>query len=90
MEIYEDKLGQSGEPLVCNFLAYEERERERAVYLSCILPFMRVFICFMVPLPHGTIGWFVTCECDITLPRGYKTFFVLNSAENEIYPAHQC
>ena len=21
-------------------------------------------------------------------PRGYKTFFMLNSAEHEIYPAH--
>ena len=23
-------------------------------------------------------------------PRGYKTFFMLNSAEHEIYPAHMC
>ena len=23
-------------------------------------------------------------------PRGYKTFFMLNSAEHEIYPAHEC
>ena len=23
-------------------------------------------------------------------PRGYKTFFVLNSAEHEIYPAQKC
>ena len=23
-------------------------------------------------------------------PRGYKTFFVLNSAEHVIYPAHKC
>ena len=23
-----------------------------------------------------------------TRPRGYKTFFILNSAEHEIYPAH--
>ena len=22
--------------------------------------------------------------------RGYKTFFMLNSAEHEIYPAHKC
>ena len=22
--------------------------------------------------------------------RGYKTFFILNSAEQEIYPAHKC
>ena len=25
-----------------------------------------------------------------TWPRGYKTFFMLNSAEPEIYPAHKC
>ena len=23
-------------------------------------------------------------------PGGYKTFFILNSAEQEIYPAHKC
>ena len=23
-------------------------------------------------------------------PQGYKTFFMLNSAEHEIYPAHKC
>ena len=25
-----------------------------------------------------------------TWPRGYKTFFILNSAEHEIYPANKC
>ena len=25
-----------------------------------------------------------------TWPRGYKTFFMLNSAEHEIYPARKC
>ena len=25
-----------------------------------------------------------------TRPQGYKTFFMLNSAEHEIYPAHKC
>ena len=25
-----------------------------------------------------------------TWPQGYKTFFMLNSAEQEIYPAHKC
>ena len=25
-----------------------------------------------------------------TWPRGYKTFFILNSAEHGIYPAHKC
>ena len=23
-------------------------------------------------------------------PRGYKTFFMLNSVEHEIFPAHEC
>ena len=26
----------------------------------------------------------------ITKPQGYKTFFMLKSAELEIYPAHKC
>ena len=26
----------------------------------------------------------------LTLPRGYKTFFILNSAEHKIYSAHKC
>ena len=26
----------------------------------------------------------------LTWPRGYKTFFVLNSTEYEIFPAHKC
>ena len=25
-----------------------------------------------------------------TRPRGYKTFFMLNSVEHEIFPAHKC
>ena len=25
-----------------------------------------------------------------TWPRGYITFFILNSAEHDIYPAHKC
>ena len=25
-----------------------------------------------------------------TKPQGYKTFFVLNSTEHKIYPAHKC
>ena len=29
---------------------------------------------------HGSACWL----------RGYKTFFMLNSAEHEIYPAHKC
>ena len=27
---------------------------------------------------------------SISQARGYKTFFMLNSAEHEIYPAHKC
>ena len=26
----------------------------------------------------------------LSWPRGYKTFFMLNSNEHEIYPAHKC
>ena len=27
---------------------------------------------------------------DMTWPQGYKKFFMLNSAEHEIYPANKC
>ena len=27
---------------------------------------------------------------QLTRPRGYKTFFMLSSAETNIYPAHKC
>ena len=26
----------------------------------------------------------------ISLSRGYKTFFMLNSTDHEIFPAHKC
>ena len=29
-------------------------------------------------------------EVHMARPRGYKTFFMLNSAEHEIYPVHKC
>ena len=28
--------------------------------------------------------------CLINWPRGYRTFFMLNSNEHEIFPAHKC
>ena len=33
-----------------------------------------------------SVDYITLCE---TWPLGYKTFFVLNSAEHEIYPAHK-
>ena len=27
---------------------------------------------------------------DVTWPRGYKTFYMLNSIEHEIFHAHKC
>ena len=46
----------------------------------------------------GTSGLVVIkSDCDknmfsgfLTRSRGYKTFFVLSSAETKIYPAHKC
>ena len=29
-------------------------------------------------------------SCELSRPRGYKTFFMLNSTEHEIFPAHTC
>ena len=33
---------------------------------------------------------YVQVHLSLRWPRGYKTFFILNSAEQEIYPAHKC
>ena len=33
---------------------------------------------------------FITSTSFQTRSRGYKTFFILNSAEHEMYPAHKC
>ena len=30
------------------------------------------------------------CLALLTRPRGYKTFFMLNSTEHEIFPARKC
>ena len=35
------------------------------------------------------LGCQATTQTNIW-PRGYKTFFMLNSAETKIYPAHKC
>ena len=52
---------------------------------------------------HETLCWVLVCgevPCAFTslaiillrreLPLGYKTFFMLNSAEHKIDPAHKC
>ena len=58
-----------------------------------------VFKTFVLSILEWTlkIGLIVfCCENSIytslynTWPRGYKTFFVHNSTEHEIYPAHKC
>ena len=40
------------------------------------------------------LHWLLACMLlfllPCTWPRGYKTFFMLNSAETKIYPAHKC
>ena len=39
------------------------------------------------------LGFIKNCpnvELLANLARGYKTFFMVNSAEHEVYPAHKC
>ena len=34
---------------------------------------------------------FIHSDSDnLSRPRGYKTFFMFNSAEHEIFPSHKC
>ena len=39
---------------------------------------------------NSSIAQMVSISISVTRPRGYKTFFMLNSAEHEIYPCHIC
>ena len=38
----------------------------------------------------GLMSYSLNNLITLTWARGYKTFFMLNSAELEIYPAHKC
>ena len=54
-----------------------------------------VHVCLSVILVYTYFAvWFCGpdfgSDCTRTWPRGYKTFFMLNSAEHEIYSAHKC
>ena len=35
-------------------------------------------------------AWDKAVMARIAWPRDYKTFFMLNSAEHEVFPAHKC
>ena len=41
--------------------------------------------CLKCPITSVERQWVVELR-----PRGYITFFILSSAEHEIYPAHKC
>ena len=43
----------------------------------------------LLPTPTLSNDFFAV-DVNETRPRGYKTFFMLNSAETKIYPAHKC
>ena len=36
---------------------------------------------------NGMLMYFIVAEI---WPRGYNTFFMLNSTEHEIFPSHKC
>ena len=50
-----------------------------------------LILMIMMMMMKPFIAWdtYEPCYKKI-LARGYKTFFVLNSTEHEIYPAHKC
>ena len=45
----------------------------RESWLICfIIVLLILFVCVLLSLPFGAIGWFVSCTFDISWPRGYK------------------
>ena len=49
------------------------------------------FLYYELALRYYKLAFNVSCSCVITTrSRGYKTVFMLNSAEHEILNAHKC
>ena len=53
-------------------------------YKGAMYPWESAFVGKFKATHQGLCKWFRP------LPRGYKTFLILNSAGHEIYPAHKC
>ena len=79
----------------------EEAVKSIARKFRIILAF-QFYCCFIIitesfTLAHSMFNLVMAMHCacavcvlryEIAWPRGYKTFFILDSAEHEIYPAH--
>ena len=60
-----------------------ENNLDLVLSISWSVGFQLVGFCFGMPMAlFDTLG--------ISRPRGYKTFFMLNSTEHETFPAHKC
>ena len=51
--------------------------------------FLSIFVCVVVSPPYGTMVYSVICDCEFPGPRDYKTVFMLNPIEHEMYHAHK-
>ena len=56
--------------------------------IICELRVKLSYVHYIIALPRTTIA-FKKGEFQEFRPRGYKTFFILNSTENEISAAHK-
>ena len=55
------------------------------------LGFISVYLVWSkIQLFTAQTDWSSQPRCQVIWARGYKTFFMLNSAEHEIFPAHKC
>ena len=61
-------------------------------YMYISLQFVPDTSDILIALGNFCFGFMNTCvyDCATSRSRGYKTFFMLNSAELKIYPDHIC
>ena len=73
------------------FAYYESKQMCNKNGADLLLLFLGTFISghrqFLIGWPYPAA---VQPVLVWTWPRGYKTFFMLSSAETKIYPAHKC
>ena len=79
---YETRMKRTGLTTLCL--------RRWLMIFSSLSSFLCIFVCAVVSLPHGTMGYSVICDCEFPGPQDYKTLFMLNRIEHEIYHAHKC
>ena len=102
----ENQTDFNGKRIENNLVTITERDRLLRVKLQYTIVIQIISTCSTVglcglgrcntppPTSYYFTGLVILCSVDAvradSRARGYKTFFMLNSIEHEIFPAHRC